>query len=63
MLFSGNMFAANDECAAVAAAVVFFFLGFPSREGGFKLLWVCLCVRSSGVSWNLGVVDGNGTAA
>ena len=29
----------------------FFFL--PHCNGGFKLLWVCLCVRSYRVFWNL----------
>ena len=28
-----------------------FFL--PQCNGGFKLLWVCLCVRSYRVFWNL----------
>ena len=39
-------------CAAGAAAVGLpFFL--PRCNGGFKLLWVCLCVRSLRVFWNL----------
>ena len=39
-------------CAAVAAGVGLpFFL--PHCNGGFKLLWVCLCVRSYRVFWNL----------
>ena len=39
-------------CAAGAAAVGLpFFL--PHCNGGFKLLWVCLCVRSYRVFWNL----------
>ena len=48
--------AAGDEerylvCAAVAAGVgLSFFL--PQCHGGFKL-WVCLCVRSYRVFWNL----------
>ena len=29
-----------------------FFL-VPHCNGGFKLLWLCLCVRSSRVFWNL----------
>ena len=50
------MAAAGDEryliCAAVAAAVGLpFFL--PQCNGGLKLLWVCLCVRSYRVFWNL----------
>ena len=32
-------------------SVRLFFL--PHCNGGFKLLWVCLCVRSYGVFWNL----------
>ena len=28
-------------------------LFFPRCNGGFKLLWVCLCVRSYRVFWNL----------
>ena len=50
------MAAAGDEryliCAAVAAAVglPFFLL---QCNGGLKLLWVCLCVRSYRVFWNL----------
>ena len=50
------MAAAGDErylvCPAVAAAVGLpFFL--PHCNGGLKLLWVCLCVRSYRVFWNL----------
>ena len=30
---------------------IVFFL--PQCHGGFKLLWVCLCVRSYRVFWNL----------
>ena len=26
---------------------------WPQCHGGFKLLWVCLCVRSYRVFWNL----------
>ena len=45
-------FAEGNVCAAGAAAVgLLFFL--PHRNGGFKLLWVCLCVRSYRVFWNL----------
>ena len=32
-------------------SVCLFFL--PHCNGGFKLLWVCLCVRSQRVFWNL----------
>ena len=49
-VFPCKVAAAGDErylvCAAGAAAVgLSFFL--PQCNGGFKLLWVCLCVRSS----------------
>ena len=55
-LFPCKVAAAGDErylvCAAGAAAVGLpFFL--PHCNGGFKLLWVCLCVRSYRVFWNL----------
>ena len=55
-VFPCKVAAAGDErylvCAAVAAAVgLLFFL--PHCNGGFKLLWVCLCVRSYRVFWNL----------
>ena len=55
-VFPCKVAAAGDErylvCAAVAAAVGLpFFL--PHCNGGFKLLWVCLCVRSYRVFWNL----------
>ena len=55
-VFPCKVAAAGDErylvCAAGAAAVgLLFFL--PHRNGGFKLLWVCLCVRSYRVFWNL----------
>ena len=48
-VFPGKVVAAGDEryflCAAGAAAVGLpFFL--PRCNAGFKLLWVCLCVRS-----------------
>ena len=42
----------GTSCAAVAAAVGLpFFL--PQCNGGCKLLWVWLCVRSYKVFWNL----------
>ena len=55
-VFPCKVAAAGDErylvCAAVAAAVgLSFFL--PQCNGGFKLLWVCLCVRIYRVFWNL----------
>ena len=55
-VFPCKVAAADDEryfvCAAGAAAVGLpFFL--PHCNGGFKLLWVCLCVRSYRVFWNL----------
>ena len=55
-VFPCKVGAADDErylvCATVAAAVgLSFFL--PQCHGGFKLLWVCLCVRSYRVFWNL----------
>ena len=54
--FPCKVAAAGDErylvCAAVAAGVgLSFFL--PQCNGGFTLLWVCLCVRSYRVFWNL----------
>ena len=55
-VFPCKVAAAGEErylvCAAGAAAVGLpFFL--PHCNGGFKLLWVCLCVRSYRVFWNL----------
>ena len=55
-VFPCRVAAAGDErylvCAAGAAGVGLpFFL--PQCNGGFKLLWVCLCVRSYRVFWNL----------
>ena len=55
-VFPCKVAAGDDErylvCAAGAAAVgLSFFL--PQCNGGFKLLWVCLCVRSYRVFWNL----------
>ena len=42
----------GTSCAAVAAAVG--LPGFlPHCNGGFKLPWVCLCVRSYRLFWNL----------
>ena len=65
-LFPCKVAAAGDErylvCAAGAAAVGLpFFL--PHCNGGFKLLWVCLCVRSYRVFWNLCLSDRIGMAA
>ena len=40
-------------CATVAAAVGLSFFFLPQCHGGFKLLWVWLCVRSYRVFWNL----------
>ena len=49
-VFPCKVAAAGDErylvCAAVAAAVGLSFFVLP-QSGGCKLLWVCLCVRSS----------------
>ena len=54
-VFPCKVAAAGDErylvCAAVAATVGLpFFL--PQCNGGLKLLWVCLCVRSYRLFWN-----------
>ena len=43
----------RSVCAAVAAAVGLPFFFLPHCNGGFKLRWVCLCVRSCRVFWNL----------
>ena len=55
-VFPCKVAAGDDErylvCAAGAAAVGLSFF-FPQCNGGFKLLWVCLCVRSYKVFWNL----------
>ena len=49
--------AGDDErylvCAAAAAAVGLPFFFLPHCNGGFKLRWVCLCVRGYRVFWNL----------
>ena len=55
-VFPCKVAAGDDErylvCATGAAAVgLSFFL--PQCNGGLKLLWVCLCVRSYRVFWNL----------
>ena len=54
-VFPCKVAAGDDEtylvCAAVAAGVGLLFL--PQSNGGLKLLWVCLCVRSYRVFWNL----------
>ena len=56
-VFSCKVAAAEDErylvCAAGAAAVVL-TLFLPQWNCGFKLLWLCLCVRSFRVIWNHG---------
>ena len=38
-------------CSGCGCGRFAFFL--PHCNGGFKLLWVCLCVRSYRVFWNL----------
>ena len=55
-VFLWQVAAGDDErylvCATVAVAVgLSFFL--PQCNGGLKLLWVCFCVRSYRVFWNL----------
>ena len=56
-VFPCKVAAGDDErylvCAAGAAAVGLSFFFLPQCNGGFKLLWVCLCVRSYRVFWNL----------
>ena len=56
-VFPCKVAAGDDErylvCAAVAAGVGWSFFFLPQCNGGFKLLWVCLCVRSHRVFWNL----------
>ena len=56
-VFPCKVAAGDDErylvCAAVAAAVGLPFFFLPHCNGGFKLRWVCLCVRSYRVFWNL----------
>ena len=56
-VFPCKVAAAGDErylvCAAVAAAVGLPFFFLPHCNGGSKLLWVCLCVRSYRLFWNL----------
>ena len=60
-VFPYKVLAAGDEryflCAAVAAVAVAVAVGLhlflPHCNGGPKLLWVCLCVRSYRVFWNL----------
>ena len=57
VFFPCKVAAGDDErylvCAAGAAAVGLSFFFLPQCNGGFKLLWVCLCVRSYRVFWNL----------
>ena len=54
-VFPCKVAAAGDERYCVRRvrlrSVCLFFL--PHCNGGFKLLWVCLCVRSYRVFWNL----------
>ena len=49
-VFPCKVAAGDDErylvCATVAAAVGLSFFFLPQRNGGLKLLWVWLCVRS-----------------
>ena len=56
-VFPCKVAAGDDErylvCATVAAAVGLSFFFLPQCHGGFKLLWVWLCVRSYRVFWNL----------
>ena len=56
-VFPCKVAAGDDErylvCAAGAAAVGLSVFFLPQCNGGFKLLWVCLCVRSYRVFWNL----------
>ena len=56
-VFPCKVAAGDDErylvCAAGAAAVGLSNFFLPQCNGGFKLLWVCLCVRSYRVFWNL----------
>ena len=57
VFFRVKVAAGDDErylvCAAGAAAVGLSFFFLPQCNGGLKLLWVCLCVRSYRVFWNL----------
>ena len=50
LVFPCKVAAGDDErylvCATVAAAVGLSFFFLPQRNGGLKLLWVWLCVRS-----------------
>ena len=56
-VFPCKVAAGDDErylvCATGAAAVGLPLFFLPHCNGGFKLLWVCLCVRSYRVFWNL----------
>ena len=55
-VFPCKVAAAGDErylvCATGAAGVGWSFF-LPQCNGGLKLLWVCLCVRSYSAFWNL----------
>ena len=54
-VFPCKVAAVGDErylvCGGCGCGRFAFFL--PHCNGGFKLLWVCLCVRSHRVFWNL----------
>ena len=56
-VFPCKVAAGDDErylvCATGAAAVGLSFFFLPQCNGGLKLLWVCLRVRSYRVFWNL----------
>ena len=56
-VFPCKVTAGDDErylvCATGAAGVGWSFFFLPQCNGGLKLLWVCLCVRSHRVFWHL----------
>ena len=56
-VFPCKVAAGDDErylvCATGAAGVGLSFFFPPQCNGGLMLLWVCLCVRSYRVFWNL----------
>ena len=43
----------GTACAWRLRTVRFDVFLFPDCNGGFKLLWVCMCARSYRVFWNL----------
>ena len=59
-VFPCKVAAADDErhlvCAVGAGWIILadVFSLLPQWNCGFKLLWLCLCMRSSKVIWNLG---------